>query len=203
MIPTRLGQQFGNGFFGGFIRSNKTVNAIVISPEKYNYYNFQLGVPSSFPVETSVAHGKWNTRCLIKNRVSGAELIKDLFPTWYIPSIAELSIILKQFPISDDHAAAQLVMFHDNDTETSIANRASKLSVPTKVPFSESLDFKLSSLSVGTLDPELFSSTVATNDEGQRAALIQVKEYGYVYSVSTRFTSDMRLISRKIIARKR
>ena len=193
MIPTRLGQVVENGIFSGIIRKENSVELLLVSRD-YHFENHCLGVSLRDCIkETSNTNGKVNTQLMIKHRTPGVSAVAELYPKWFIPSIVELSIILKQFPSKTSDLNAE--WFSEPGT-SKYYELASKVSVPTHVVGCESLELVIGDVPLEFGDPELFSSTIVRNTllNGQ-CVLVALVKFGFVYPVSSRFTANLRLIT--------
>lgn len=193
MIPTRLGQVVENGFFSGIIRKENSIELLVVSRD-YHFENHCLGV--NFPddtVETSNTNGNRNTLTLLENSTPGVSAIAELYPKWYVPSIVELTIILKQFPSKTSDLTA--VWFSEPGTDNYYA-LANKFSVPHHEVGCNTLELVLGPVPLEFGDPELFSSTVVSHPlvNGQ-CVLVSLVKSGFVYPVSSRFTANLRLVT--------
>lgn len=193
MIPTRLGQVVDNGVFGGLIRRENSIDCLIVS-RNYHYENHYLGISSRANMkETSATDGIANTGFLLECKTPGIKTITDLYPKWFVPSIVELSIILRQFPSNSSNLNEN--WFNESSTENYF-NLTKKFSVPSSTVGCESLELVLGEVPLEFSDPELFSSTVVSSTLlSGYAALVSLVKFGFVYPVSSRFNANLRLIT--------
>ena len=96
MIPTRIGQQFGGGYFTGINRIGQTAYAIIVEPERLQT---QLKIKTTLSVTPdthSVNDGWANTVAMNNAEHPAAQYCRSLtvgcYTDWYLPSRDELEL---------------------------------------------------------------------------------------------------------------
>ena len=96
MIPTRIGQQFGGGYFTGINRIGQTAYAIIVEP---NTLQAKLAIKTIDSLSTgtqSVNNGWANTVAMNNAEHPAAQYCRSLtvgsYTDWYLPSRDELGL---------------------------------------------------------------------------------------------------------------
>lgn len=124
MIPTRIGQEYKDGFFSGYLAFKTGVVALVVSPKQLEIHGTNSRNISTDHIRNSLSlvHGVANTTALVHRRcpIIGHLVKQNLFPEWHIPSVVETLVCYTAFKPLDNFST----MTYFNVVETFYSNES-------------------------------------------------------------------------------
>ena len=114
MIPTRVGQQVGGGYFAGVNRIKQSAYAIIVAPESTETPSIPFKTSkTATPNTQSVNDGRANTRSINNSSHPAAQYCCNLtagsYTDWYLPSRDELELCYRYLKPGDGNNATGLI----------------------------------------------------------------------------------------------